>query len=130
MASYIAGEALSAWRRVKFNGTAKTVIYADAEHDAIGVTQEAAASGANVNVKLRTAPGTHKVTAAGAVSIEDAVYGADDGKVDDDRGTRGRVSVAVLLKLGRVASNHQPLRCAQVQQCCAQRACPAHAPPV
>lgn len=83
--TFLAGEALEAFRRVKLDTTtAGQVVYADAGDPAIGVTETVAASGANVAVRLNTAAGTMKVECAGAVSIGDAIYGAADGKVDDD----------------------------------------------
>ena len=82
--TFTAGEDLSAFRRVKLDTTVNQVIYADAEHDSVGITQGAVDSGDPVNLKLRTAEGTVKVEAAGVVTLGDIVYGADDGKIDDD----------------------------------------------
>ncbi len=78
-----AGEALEAFRRVKMSGTtARTLVYADAGEDFIGITQAYAASGADVNIKSRFAPGTFKVTvSADTVAANAVLYGADDGKV-------------------------------------------------
>jgi len=78
-----AGEALAAFRRVKLDSSGD-VVYSDAGEDWIGTTDEAVANGARVSVRLRTASGTRKMTAAGAFSINDVIYGADDGKVDDN----------------------------------------------
>ena len=79
--TFTSGEALLAKRRVKISGA--TVVYADAGEEYVGVTMADCASGADVSVKLRNAPGTFEVTAAGAYSAAAALYGAADGKVDD-----------------------------------------------
>lgn len=74
-----AGEALVAFRRVQADGT-----YADAAHNEayLGTTQQAAASGEMVTIKLKgCAAGTVKVTAAGAITSGNEVYAANDGKV-------------------------------------------------
>lgn len=81
--AFLAGEALEAWRRVKYNGS-NQVVHADADDAAIGITQEKqATSGLPVNVKLLHRGATFKVQAAGAFSDGDELYGADDGMVDD-----------------------------------------------
>ena len=80
--TFTTAEALNAFCRVKLDSSAD-VVYADAGEDWIGTTEEYAASGANVAVRLRSATGTRKMVAAGAVSIGDIVYGADDGEIDD-----------------------------------------------
>lgn len=81
--SFVAGEALDAYRRVKLSSA--TVVYADADEAAIGVTAGAAASGASVAVDL-FGNRTHKVTASAAVAADAVVYGKADGKVDDAAG--------------------------------------------
>ena len=80
--SFISAEALAIFRRVKINSS-NQVVYADAGDDWIGITIDACASGDPIAVKLRTAAGTMKMVAAGALSINDIIYGAADGKVDD-----------------------------------------------
>lgn len=77
--TFIAGEALAVFRRVKLS--AGTVVYADATDDYIGVTQGPAASGEEVAVRFRTDPGTFFITCAGAISANAAAYAANDGKV-------------------------------------------------
>lgn len=79
--TFTSGEALAIYRRVKLS--AGTVVYADAGDPYIGITQEAVAITQPVNIRLRTAAGTCKVTAAGTFSAAAQLYGADDGKVDD-----------------------------------------------
>lgn len=75
-----AGEDLAARRRVKLSGA--TVVYADDEEGAIGVTEYAVSNGVSVAVRLINAGGTFEVTAAGAISAGAAVYAAADGKVE------------------------------------------------
>lgn len=81
--TFTAGEALAAFRRVKMSA-ANTVMYADAGEAPCGVTQDAVANNALVNVKLiKGGIGTFKVTAAGSFAVLATLYGAADGKVDD-----------------------------------------------
>lgn len=80
--AFTAGEALNAFCRVKLD-TDGTIIYADADHDAIGITEAAIADAAVGPVRLSTASGTVKIRCAGALSIGDTVYGAADGEIDD-----------------------------------------------
>lgn len=81
--TFTAGEALAAYRRVKLSsGSGTQVEYADAADNFIGVTQDAAASGEAVPVKLkRAAPGTFEVEAGVNVTAGATLYGAADGKV-------------------------------------------------
>jgi len=93
--TFAAGEALAADRRVKLSSG--TIVYADAMDDYIGVTTEPAASGALVPVKLKTFPGTRKMTAAAAITSGAPVYAAADGKVDDaytDNGAQIGIALA------------------------------------
>lgn len=77
-------EALAQFRRVKMDADGK-VTYADATDQSDGITDRAAlTSGDYVAVRLKSAPGTRKMTAAGAITAGDLVYGAADGKVDTD----------------------------------------------
>ena len=80
---FIASGAITAFTRVKHSGTAKTVETAGAGEDWIGTAETTVADGKQVNVRLRTAAGTRKMVAAGALSIGDVVYGAASGKIDD-----------------------------------------------
>jgi len=79
--TFTSGEALAIYCRVKYS--AGTVVYADAGEPYIGITMEAVATATPVTVRLRTASGTCKVTAAGTFSTAAQLYGADDGEVDD-----------------------------------------------
>lgn len=81
--SYVAGEALEAYRRVRLNSSGQ-VVYADANEHHIGTTTDAQpTSGAMVAVKMKNYPGTRKMVAAGAITSGAKVYGAADGKVND-----------------------------------------------
>lgn len=80
--TYTAGEALEEGRFVKLSGsTSRTVIYADAGEDAVGVTLHAAASGAKVSVAGWGGDKTMRVIAAGNYAVNATVYVANDGKV-------------------------------------------------
>jgi hypothetical protein len=90
--TFVAGEALEMHRRVKLNPGATTVVYSDAE-DWIGVTEgsEAVANGAQVLVRMKTHPGTFKLTCSAAVAAGAAVYGTADGKIDDAWGSNAQL---------------------------------------
>ena len=80
--TFIAGEALAIYRRVKLSSG--KVVYADEADTAIGVTQSIAdADGDPVTVRLLKDAGTYFMTAAGAFSSGTAVKQMNDGKVDD-----------------------------------------------
>jgi len=79
----IAGEDLAEFRRVKMSSTTnRTVVYADAGEDFIGVTQAGVSDGDRVAVRMTNAGGTLKMVASAAISTRNsALYGAADGKV-------------------------------------------------
>jgi len=82
--AFIAGEDLEAYRRVKLSaGSGNTVVYADEDEAAIGITQEKVNSGDNVTVMLDNIGGTRLCTVAEALSAGATLYGADDGKLQD-----------------------------------------------
>jgi hypothetical protein len=86
--TFIAGEALEPFRRVKIeSGTVTTppeVVYADAGEQHIGTTGNVRiADGAPVAIIPRNATGTVEICAADTFSIGATLYGADDGKVSD-----------------------------------------------
>lgn len=99
--TFVAGEALAAFRRVKLTA-ANTVSYADADESCIGVTIEAAASAASVSVRLMGGQ-TCKVVASAAVTAAAAVYGVADGKVDD--AGAGSDSVAIGMAVAAALAN-------------------------
>jgi hypothetical protein len=80
--TFVAGEALEAYRRVKLDASGN-VVYSDAGEGYIGFTLELVASGSPVAVVLKNDATTFKVTAAEAFAIAAVLYGADDGKVQD-----------------------------------------------
>ena len=77
--TFVAGEALNAWCRVKISGS--TVVYADAGEAAIGVTQMAVASGGNVPVRMNYHGGSHKVLTDTTISAGASFYAADNGEI-------------------------------------------------
>ena len=86
--TFIAGEALEPFRRVKIeSGTVTTppeVVYADAGEQHIGTTGNVRiADGAPVAIIPRNATGTVEICAADTFSIGATLYGAADGKVSD-----------------------------------------------
>lgn len=95
--AFVAGETLEIYRRVKLSsGSGTQVEYADADDLGIGITEAAAASGENIGVKLWASEGTFQVEAAGAFTVGDELYGADDGKFDD--ATSGGPSMLIAAK--------------------------------
>jgi len=85
--TFLAGEALEAYRRVKIKSNTTTsppeVVYADAGEACMGVTLAPAKSGEAVTVKALNDSGTTLVTAADSFAIGATLYGANDGKVSD-----------------------------------------------
>lgn len=87
--TFIAGEALAAYRRVKISPGTVTdppeVVYAAAGEDFIGVTQYAVEIGADVAVKMNNGPGTFEIECAvsAAIARGTVLYGAASGKVSD-----------------------------------------------
>lgn len=79
--SFSASGAIAAFLRVKTPSSLATAGAADIE---IGTLEEAALAASDiVPVRLRTAGGTAKMVAAGAISADANVYGAAGGKVND-----------------------------------------------
>ena len=76
----VAGEALPAKARVKLSGV--TLVFADDEDHAIGVTEYAVGSGEDCACRLINAGGTFECIAAGAITAGAAIYGAVDGEVE------------------------------------------------
>lgn len=80
---YPAGGAIAKNLRVKLLSTGKLAVAGISDKD-IGVTENAAfAEDDDVTVRLRTAPGTHKVTVSEAVDAGAELYTAASGKVSD-----------------------------------------------
>jgi hypothetical protein len=85
--TFTANGALTAKKRVKITAASTTtppqVEIAGAGEQHIGITEYAAADGAAVAVKLRTAPGFHEGTATEALAVGATLYGAAAGGVKD-----------------------------------------------
>lgn len=82
--TFVAGEALEQFRRVKLSTSSGTQVeYADAGADFIGITLNKVASGEPVAVQLRDSGKTQLVQAADSFAVGAALYGANDGKVSD-----------------------------------------------
>ena len=77
--SFVAGEDLEAYRRVKLSSG--NVVYADAGEEFIGVTSHKALNTEQVTVNLRSASRTYKMVASSAITAGNTIYGAIDGKV-------------------------------------------------
>ena len=78
--------AIGQYLRVKLSGNSQEVSAAGATDDDIGTTgTETFTAGDHVDVRLRSASGTRKMVAAGAVAIGADLYAAASGKVNDVR---------------------------------------------
>lgn len=77
--SFVAGEALTAFMRVKLSG--RNAWLADASDYGVGVTQEIAAITNNVDVRMYNHGGTLKMVASAAITAGDLVYAAASGKI-------------------------------------------------
>jgi len=86
-ATFVAGEAIEPYRRVKIkSGTTTSPIeveYADAGEQHIGVTVTRAALSERVSVHLTSQSGTVEIAAADSFAIGAVLYGAADGRVSD-----------------------------------------------
>ncbi|MCW8129617.1 MAG: DUF2190 family protein [Planctomycetota bacterium] len=80
-----AAEAIGQYLRVKLNSSGKAAL-AGAGEPAIGISQVAAAQGAQVSVRLLNGPGTFKMVANAAIAALAVVYGVASGKIDDTTG--------------------------------------------
>jgi hypothetical protein len=78
-----AGEALAKHRLVKLDAAARDVVYADAADglSAIGSTEYAVANDEQVAVRLCNAPGTCKLVASAAITVNAKLKAANDGKI-------------------------------------------------
>jgi len=85
--TFIAAGAISKYARVKISA-AETVDVAGITDREIGTaTNQAFAAGDRVTVKLRSAPGTHKMIFAAAVSVGALAYTAASGKASASAST-------------------------------------------
>ena len=78
--SYVAGEALERYRRVKVH-TDGTLMYADADDPGDGVTLYAVASGEVAAIELLASDRTVEIEATEAIGLGVTTYAAADGKV-------------------------------------------------
>lgn len=83
--TFTTSAAVGKFRRVVLasDGTVSEAVVGATSTDFIGVAQDNAASGDPVVVKLKSAPGTFKIEAAGAVVAAAAIYAASTGRIDD-----------------------------------------------
>lgn len=83
--TFVTSAAVGKFRRVVVasDGTVSEALVGASSVDFQGVSQDAAASGKPVTVKLRSAPGTFKIEAAGAVTAAASIYAASTGRIDD-----------------------------------------------
>lgn len=81
--TYEADEAIPIYSRVKLDSDGKITL-ADLADRSIGTsTRAAAAAGDLISIKLRSAPGSHRVRVKEAVAIGAALYSEADGEVQD-----------------------------------------------
>lgn len=83
--SFVAGGAIPQFSRVKLStGKLAACAITDGPGVELGTTEQAAfADGDVVAVRLKSAQGTRKVIAAGAIAVGAPVYTAADGEVND-----------------------------------------------
>lgn len=102
--TYVAAGALAKHCRVKISA-AGTVDAAGITDREIGtLTEESFAAGDRVTVKLRSAPGTHRMIAAAAVTVGALVYTAASGKTSVSASTAFIIGHVVAID-GTVANN-------------------------
>jgi hypothetical protein len=92
--TFTASEAIPKYARVTLASTGLIEDAGIAVKDIGTATNEAFASGDRVTVKLRSAPGTHKMIAAAAVSLGATIFTAASGKVS--------VSASTAFQIGNV----------------------------
>lgn len=83
--TFTTSAAVGKFRRVVIasTGLVSEAVVGATSTDYDGVAQDNAASGDPVVVKLRSAPGTFKIEAAGAVAAAAVIYAASTGRIDD-----------------------------------------------
>ena len=79
--SFISGEALGVFLRVKIAGAARAAWLADAVDYGVGTVLEGVAISKNVAIRLWEHGGSHKCVASGTISAGQKVYAAAGGKV-------------------------------------------------
>lgn len=81
--AFEADAAIAQYARVKLDADGKITVAGLAEKEIGTATREAFAAGDVIDVKLRTAGGTHKMIAIEAMAIGATVYTETAGKVQD-----------------------------------------------
>ena len=81
--AYKVATAVTIYRLVKLDSSSELVPVAAVSDIPIGVAQESCAAGEHCTVKLLTAPGTFKVEAQAAITINTECYMENDGRIDD-----------------------------------------------
>ena len=81
--SYKVATAVTIYRLVKLDSSSELVPVSGVTDKPIGVAQESCAAGEHCTVKLLTAPGTFKVEAQAAITINTECYMESDGRIDD-----------------------------------------------
>lgn len=104
--TFIADGAIEQYRLVRLSaGSGTNVVQAGAEDEPIGIAyQDDVALGETVNVRLLNAPGSVKLSAAGAFAIRDRLYPAADGQVDDTPASAGK-SIGIALVAATAAND-------------------------
>jgi predicted RecA/RadA family phage recombinase len=80
---FVASAAIAQYARVKISGAGTVATAGLAEKEIGTALNKAFAAGDAVQVKLRTAAGTHKMVAIEALAVGAPVYTETDGKVQD-----------------------------------------------
>jgi hypothetical protein len=102
----IASGAIAQFAHVTYANTGKVAQGGLADYP-IGFAQnQAFADGDEVAVKLFTASGTTRAIAAGDFAVDDVLYGAANGRVDNDGGVNDTaVAVGIALSLAGAAGD-------------------------
>ena len=98
--AYVTSAAVEEARRVVIDSNGE-IAHADETQLGDGVTEEAGAAGATVNVILFNKPGTIPITGSEAIALGEPVFAAADGKVSELP-----VAAATYFKVGKNAGNY------------------------
>lgn len=93
--TFTASEAIPKYARVLLASTGLIEDAGITGKDIGTATEEAFASGDRVTVKLRTAPGTHKMIASAAVTLGATVFTAASGKIGPSASTAFQIGAVV-----------------------------------
>lgn len=81
--SFVADEAIAVHQRVKLDSDGRVTVAGLADKEIGTAVTPAFAAGERITVRLRSAPGTHKMIAIEAMDAGSAVYTETGGKVQD-----------------------------------------------